>query len=149
MSLDKGICYCKHCAKLCGKLFTEFIESNFIEIFISSSNPPRNVFVQDGDPSQNFKPAKIVLDKIDAVQVRKPPRSPDLNPIENAFNLVEQILSNDAVKYSISNESYAKFVERVGNTFLSYPVKPLDNIIKSMQKRISQVIQSKSHLLRY
>ena len=107
------------------------------------------MLVQDGDPSQNFKPAKIVLDKIDAVQVRKPLRSPDLNPIENAFNFVEQILSNVAVKYSISNESYAMFVERVGNTFLSYPIKHFDNIIKSMQKRISQVIQSKSHLLRY
>ena len=31
----------------------------------------------------------------------------DLNPIENAFNLVEKKLSSDVVKCSISKESYA------------------------------------------
>ena len=29
ISLDKGICYCKQYDKLSGKLFAEFIESNF------------------------------------------------------------------------------------------------------------------------
>ena len=48
------------------------------------------MFVQDGDPSQNSKAAKTALDKIGAVQFSIPPRSPDLNPIENAFNLVEK-----------------------------------------------------------
>ena len=107
------------------------------------------MFSQDGDPSQNSKAAKTALDKIGAVQFSIPPRSPDLNRIANAFNLVKKKLSSDAVKYSISKESYAKFVERVENTLLSYPIEPIDNIIKSMPKRISQVIQSKGHRLKY
>ena len=81
--------------------------------------------------------------KIGAVQFSIPPRSLDLNPIENAFNLVEKKFGSDAVKFSISKESYAKFVERVENTLLSYPREPIDNIIKSMPKRISHVIQCK------
>ena len=44
------------------------------------------MFVQDGDPSQNSKAAKTALSKIGAVQFSIPPRSPDLNPIENVFN---------------------------------------------------------------
>ena len=52
--------------------------------------PAGNVFVQNGDPSQDSKAAKNALDKIGAVQFSIPPRSPDLNPIENAFNLVEK-----------------------------------------------------------
>ena len=149
ISLGKGICYCKHYEKLSGKIFAKFIENNFIEIFKSSRNPARKVFVQVGELSQNSEIAKTALDKIGAVHFIIPPRSPDLNPIENAFNLVEKKLSSSAVKYSISKESYAKFVERVENTLLSYPIELIDNIIKSMPKRISQVIQSKGHRLKY
>ena len=85
-SLGKGICYCKHYEKLSGKIFAEFIENNFIEIFRSSCNPAGNVFVQGGDPNQNSKAAKTTLGKIGAVQFCIRPRSPDLNPIENVFN---------------------------------------------------------------
>ena len=90
ISLGKGICYCKHYEKFNGKLFAEFIENNFLEIFKSSCNPTGNVFVQDVDPSQNSKAAKTALDKIGVVQFSIPPPFPDLNRIENAFNLVEK-----------------------------------------------------------
>ena len=53
ISLGKRICHCKHYEKLSGKLFAEFIENNFVEIFKSSCNPTGNVFVQVGNPSQN------------------------------------------------------------------------------------------------
>ena len=97
ISLGKGICNCKHYEKFSVKLFAEFIENNFLEIFKSSCNPTENVFVQDGDPSQNSKSAKTALDKIGAVQFSIPPGRPDLNPIENVFNLMEKKLSSDAV----------------------------------------------------
>ena len=105
------------------------------------------MFVQNGDPSQNSKAAKTALNKIGAVQFSIPPRSLDLSPIKNVFNLVGKQLSSDAVKYSISKEKYAKFMERIENTLLSYPTEPIDDIIKSMPKRISQV--SKGHCLKY
>ena len=92
ISLAKGIYYCKHYEKLSGTIFAEFIENNFIDIFKSSCNPAGNVFVLDSDPSQNSKAAKTALEKIGAVQFSIPPRSPDLNPIENVFNLVEKKL---------------------------------------------------------
>ena len=50
-------------------------------------------------------------------------------------------MRSDAVKYSISKESYAKFVERTENTVLSYPSEPIDNTIESMPKTMSHVIQ--------
>ena len=107
------------------------------------------MFVQDVDPSQNSKAAKTALDKIGAVRFSIPPRSLDLNPIKNAFNLAKKKLSSDTVIYSISKESYAEFVERVENTLSSYPIEPIDNTIKSVPKRISQVILSKVHCLKY
>ena len=100
-SLGKGTCYCKHYEKRIGKLFVEFIEKNFIEVFKSSCNFRRNLFVQDGDPSQNSKAIKTALDKMGPV-LSIPPNRPDFNPTENAFNLVEKKLYCDAVKYPIS-----------------------------------------------
>ena len=71
-SLGKGICYCKYYEKLSATIFPEFKENNFIEIFQSSCNPAGNVFVQDGDPSQNSKAAKTALEKIGAVKFSIP-----------------------------------------------------------------------------
>ena len=65
------------------------------------------MFVQGGNPSQNSKSPTTALDKIGAVQFSIPNCSPDHNPIEKAFNLVEKKLSSDAVEYFSSKESYA------------------------------------------
>ena len=50
------------------------------------------MFLQDGDPSQNSKLSKQALKSIDTTKFDIPPRSPDLNPIENVFNYVKQQL---------------------------------------------------------
>ena len=127
VSRGKGICYCEHYEKLSDKFPAEFIENNCLEIFKSSCYPTWNVFVQDNDLSQNSKATKTDLDNIGAVQFSIPPHSPDLNPIENASNLVNKKSSSDAVKYSVSKKSYAKFVKRAENTLLSYSIELIGN----------------------
>ena len=92
------------------------------------------MFVQDGDPSQDSKAAKTAINNMGAVQFSIAPRSPDANPIKSAFTIVQKKLSSDEVKYSISKESYEKFVERFENTLLSHPIESLDNIIQSIPK---------------
>ena len=61
-----------------------------------SVNPTGKLFLQDGDRSQNSKKAKTALDEVGSRQFSIPPRSPDLNPIENIFNLVKAKLREDA-----------------------------------------------------
>ena len=117
----KAICYSKNCENFCGKLFAEFVEKDFIEIFKNSYKPTGNAFVEVGDPSQTSKAAKTALDKIGAVQFSITPRSLDLNPIENALNLVEEKLVSDGYKYSISKESYAKLWKELKTHFLATP----------------------------
>ena len=45
------------------------------------------------------------------------PRSPDLNRIENFFNLVVQKLNNEAVERDIADETFQSFSERVKKIF--------------------------------
>ena len=69
-----------------------------------------------------------------------PPRSPDINSIENLFHLVREELDRQAIIENIEQESYKEFATRVINTFTSFPVECIDNIIGSTIKRMSIII---------
>ena len=76
-------------------------EENFKTIFSLSCNPEENLFIQDGDPSQNSKLRKTEMRNCDAQLLAIPPRSPDINPIENVFHLIGQDLSRQAGEQNI------------------------------------------------
>ena len=46
------------------------------------------MWLQDGDPSQNSAARVAAFQNINSPLLSIPPRSPDLNPIENLFCLV-------------------------------------------------------------
>ena len=61
---------------------------------------------------------KTVLQQ-DAISERSeqwPPRSPDLNPIENLFHLVSKQLIEDAIDKRITSENFEQFSDRVKRT---------------------------------
>ena len=84
--------------KLNGKFFADFIKREFPKCFANSPNPTGKIFLQDGDPSQNSKAAMAALKKIGGKKFAIPPRSPDLNPIENIFHLVRRQLRYEAME---------------------------------------------------
>ena len=63
------------------------------------SQKPSKMFIQDGYPSQNSALARAGLRRVGAKLLAIPPRSPDLNPIENIFHIVQRILEADAIKH--------------------------------------------------
>ena len=80
-----------------GAYFAGFIRS-FKKIIRKSCNPAGNLFVQDGDPSQTSKAAakEWQTRKIKLLSIQ--PHSPDINPIENMFNLIDGKLKSDAIE---------------------------------------------------
>ena len=85
-------------------------------MFEVSPNPTGKLFLQDGDPSQNSKAAKAAMDSIGCRLFTIPPRSPDLNPIENIFHLIGKVLKKDALASNMQYESFDNFCERVERT---------------------------------
>ena len=71
------------------------------------------LFLQDGCPVQNAAAALKAMKKVKADAFSIPTRSPDLNPIENFFNLTSKKLNDDALENMITSESYDQFSERV------------------------------------
>ena len=89
ITYNKGVIVCEQYEKMNGKYMESFVERNFDRLFEISVGDKERCFLQDGDKSQNCANArKAWTEKCKAEMFSIPPRSPDLNPIENVFHLV-------------------------------------------------------------
>ena len=88
-----GIAFCHQYEHLNGDHLKNIILNYFNDIFCLCNRPNSRIFIQDGDPSQNSAVARKALNRIGAKLFSIPPRTPDLNPIENAFHLVKRSLA--------------------------------------------------------
>ena len=60
------------------------------------SQKSSKLFIQGGDPSQNSALARTALKRVGAKLLAIRPRSADLNPIENIFNVIKKNISTIA-----------------------------------------------------
>ena len=141
ISYSKGVISCEQYEKLTGEYFAVFFKKEFRRIFKKSNNPNGNLFLQDGDPRQNSKVVQKELNKIGVKCFPIPPRSPDINPIENLFHLVDVQLQQDALLLNITKESEEQFASRVRKTLLDFLTNKIDCIIDSMPKRMFMFAQ--------
>ena len=87
--------------------------------------------------------------RANAVLLSIPPRSQDINPIENIFHLVSKKLRVDALELGIKFESYKDFEERVIQTIRSVPVDVINKTILSMDERMISIIKRDGGRIKY
>lgn len=146
----RGVVMCEQYEdRLTGAYFAAFVKQHFPTAFEICGNKEEKLFLQDGDPRQNSAPARQALEEIGATMFSIPPRSPDINPIENFFHLIGKKLAGDAVKNNITKETFKQFSRRVKRTMDEYPAKEIDKIIESMDKRMSLIVKAKGQRLKY
>ena len=148
ISFNKGVVCCEHYTKMNGNYFEGFVNRNF-DMISQKCNHKSRIFVQDGDPSQNCKPALAAIKSCNFTLQKNPARSPDLNPIENVFNLVKNDLKASAVASKLTHETYKAFCNRAKMIMEEVSVEKIDNIISSMHSRILGVIKYKGCRLHY
>ena len=108
ISYGQGVNMCElYEDQLNGESFANFVRIHFPPCFAKSCNPDARVFLQDGDPSQNSAAARKAFLEVNGTKFSIPLRSPDLNPIENIFNLVKRKLRLEAMEKNITHESYS------------------------------------------
>lgn len=150
ISHGMGVVLAKHYRKLSGKHFAKFVRKKFPALLQRCEmSGHQRVFLQDGDPSQNSQVAKKAFADINCTVFKIPPRSPDLNPIENIFKLLGDKLRKDAIEHNIEAESYRPFRRRIIRTLMALPMTTIDKTIASMPKRIDCIIKSKGGRLKY
>jgi transposase len=149
ISYGKGVVLCEQYeGTITGPKFAEIVKS-FPKAFNKSSNPKARRFLMDGCPRQNSKVAMRAIDKVNALVLKIPPRSPDLNPIENFFHTLTVRLNNDAFQKNITKETFKELSSRVKETILSVSSEEIDKIIDSMDKRITAVLKGKGQRTKY
>ena len=89
------------------------------------------------------------LSDVEGQKFSIPPRSPDLNPIENIFHIAKCKLKNDALCQKITKETWQQFVKRVETTLHSIPISVIDKTIDSMAKRLNEIIAKKGEKTKY
>lgn len=149
ISHTTGVVCCEPYDKMDGNFFSAFIEQHFDNIYTKSNKRNTRLFVQDGDPSQNSAKARASLLAVNAELLKIPPRSPDINPIENCFKVIGDTLRKDAIKDGITHETFAEFQERVISTVVGMDKNIINKTIASMPNRIHLIISNHGDRLKY
>lgn len=149
ISYREGVVLCEQYDTLDGHYFKDLVEREFGNMFEKANKGDSKLWIQDGDPSQNSALARCSWLALGAQLLSIPPRSPDINPIENFFKLVKDRLTKDAIANNITWESFPDFSKRVRETILNMDKAVIDKIIESMNKRMDLIISKKGGKTKY
>ena len=83
------------------------------------------------------------MQRTNSTLIKLCPRSPDLAVIENVFPMVNRMLKRQALQKQLGRETFEQFKNRVISASYSIPVETVNNLIRSMTKRIDMVIRNK------
>ena len=146
----KGVIGCyQYQGRLNGEQFSQIVKDTFPDLFSKSANPTNKVFLQDGCPVQTSKVARQTWESLGYEMFAIPPRSPDLNPIENTFHSIGKQIRKDAVTNRIEKETYKQFCDRVKRIVLNFNKDVIDRTIESMPRRLDAVIKGKGNRTKY
>ena len=146
MAYGKGVIMCEQFPAdqiFNGVNYRQFVLNHFPLALQKSTNPAQKLVLQDGDPVQKSKQARLAYDAVGCSIFDIPARSPDLNPIENLFHNVRRKLYKQAKKNRIEKETYDEYASRVMETIRNMPKDLIDETIKSLPERVQAVIDSK------
>ena len=150
ISYNKGVVLCEQYEDhLNGEIFGEFVKAHFRGAFKSSINPKGKVVLQDGDSKQNSAKAKKAFNRVGCKIMSIPARSPDVNPIENLFNVVRVKIRQDSIDKQLTCESFEDFSARVKDIIKNFSLEYINKTIESMPKRMKLILKGKGKRIKY
>ena len=109
-----GVVLVEEYAKMQGHYSANFVQntlhSKLLEL-AEMKGREELIFVMDNDPCQTSKVALDAIEECGLQFLNIPPRSPDINPIENVFHIVKVSLKKEAMEQTISKELFLQFKE--------------------------------------
>lgn len=104
-----------------------------------------SVFQQDGAPSHTAKFTQEYLMDASITTMSWPAKSPDLNPIENVWAFICREVYADLRQFNTVDE----LTEAVQYAWSRLSTKKVHNLIRSMPRRIGEVLMAKGEATKY
>ena len=137
-----------HVNKKCIHIFKENMDAvKYVDILNNNLNKiyQKTMFLQfDNDPKHTSTKARNFLNKNNIDYLKFPPYSPDLNPIENIIGIFKDKIQKRIKEFS--NDNFENIVIEEWN---SIDQKDVANAIKSMSKRLREIINNKGNHIDY
>lgn len=132
--------------KICGKM-DRFVYRNILENvmwpYAEWEMPLKFIYQHDNDPQHTAKIVKQWFNDNNVRVLKWPPQSPDLNPVENLWEIVEKKIRSK----NISNCD--SLYQEIENAWMSMDADVISNLIDSMSKRCEAVIGNKGYWTKY
>lgn len=103
------------------------------------------VFMQDGAPCHTARSIKTFLQQSNIPLLSWPGNSPDMNPIENVWELVKREIAKEAIT------TKTQLIEKIIHVWNRHPrmQETVQNCISSMPRRIEALIAAKGGSTKY
>jgi hypothetical protein len=113
---------------------------------------PSIVFIQDGARIHSAKKVKEWLAENGIETLPWPAYSPDLNPIENLWSIMKQLLNKnypDLLNAGASQVDIDTFARAINDTWHNIPQDVIDSLIQSMDSRVNHCLDAEGWQTRY
>ena len=150
VSYNKGVVVCKaYTGKMNAQKYHDVIVPAIVKGMNDSINPRAKRLLQDNCSIMNSQLVVEALEDNQIIRFKIPPRSPDINCIENVFHAMRKAIQRDAVRRNIQRESFKQFQARCARIIREFDVSYINKVISSMPKRIEMVKKRRGQRIRY
>ena len=116
ISHDRCTVICEHILDVLQEInLLLLLQIAFQKPFREVKSPEGKLFLMDGCPRQSSAKAQRAILKIGASYLKIPPRSPDLNSIENFFHQGKKKLAKQAIINNIEKQTFEEFSDSCKN----------------------------------
>ena len=150
ISFNKGVVVCK---AYTGRMNAEKYETAIVPAIArgmeNSINPIARRLLQDNCKIMNAASVVENLEEQGIIRFKIPPRSPDINCIENVFHAMRKAIQRDAVRRNIQRESFRQFQARCARIIRNFDIGYINRAISSMPRRIELVKKRRGQRIKY
>jgi hypothetical protein len=109
-------------------------------------------YLQDNDPKHKSNKARDYFHNMGILCIDFPPYSPDLNPIENVWNMLKQNVNTHVDEYkdkgSKGPPTAQQYTECFKHEWKNFDTAKLQTLVNNMPARCLAVIASKGHKIK-